>query len=285
MRILKRIYRRCAVGVYRLGPGFWSLYPGLFGRLVSVVDRRVALLYALHATQPTIRFIQIGSNDADAKDPLSAFLRSQKWGGVMVDPVKYVFERLVRNHQANPNLIFENVAVAAERGIKPFYYLKETTDDVPTWYDQLGSFSMDVVLRHESTIPDIRQRIVAEEVQCLTFEDLCQKHNLREIDVVHIDTEGYDLEILRLIDFGAHQPQIVIFEHKHLSESDQARAHQILEENGYVHGVLGNDTAAVSRQTLSRNAAVRREWQRLPKGKNNSLTVNSTTEYQYSRAP
>ena len=44
-----------------------------------------------------------------------------------------------------------------------------------------------------------------------------KKHNVNDISFILIDTEGYDYEIIKLIDFEKYKPSILIFEHKHLS--------------------------------------------------------------------
>ena len=42
--------------------------------------------------------------------------------------------------------------------------------------------------------------------------------------VVQIDTEGYDLEVLRLIDLARWQPSLVMYEHMHLDDEGRAAA-------------------------------------------------------------
>ncbi|MBK7697246.1 MAG: FkbM family methyltransferase [Saprospiraceae bacterium] len=39
------------------------------------------------------------------------------------------------------------------------------------------------------------------------------------IDLLHIDTEGYDWEILKQLRLAKYFPRPIIFEHKHLSPS------------------------------------------------------------------
>ncbi len=42
------------------------------------------------------------------------------------------------------------------------------------------------------------------------------KHNVQEIDILHIDTEGFDYNVLSQIDFIKHKPYIILYENKHL---------------------------------------------------------------------
>src|SRR6266700_5808911 len=71
-------------------------------------------------------FVQIGANDGMHGDPLrSLILKHASWGGILVEPVPYAFERLKKNYAGRSNLHFENVAVSDCAGFMPFYYVSE----------------------------------------------------------------------------------------------------------------------------------------------------------------
>lgn len=263
MQNFYQVRSRIAAILIRLGPKLWNLYPALFKLLLRRVDRRIAFLYALHTSEDIINFIQVGSNDADVGDPLYPFLKTPKWHGIMVEPVDYVFKRLLKKHGNNKNLVFENIAIASTQQQKTFYYVEESHDVLPIWYDQLGSFSLETILKHESSIPRLRERIKHKEIPCLTFEDVCAKHNVHILDVVHIDTEGYDLIVLQLIDFQAHQPQVILFEHKHLDSYAQRASLSLLIKYRYEFIHIGGDTLAVASHMLVKNATLKREWEHL----------------------
>lgn len=186
---------------------------------------------------PNAFFIQIGSNDGDQLDPLKDAIRTKNWKGIMVEPVPYVFEKLKQHHGNNPRLILENIAISKQAGVMPFYHLRNAEEQdlkkPPRWYDALGSFSLDVVLKHENLIPDIRERVMESNVNVTTFDELCRKNNVQQVDLIHIDTEGHDFEILKSIDLGRYRPKVVIYEHHHLNPVDRAAAQEYLRKNGY----------------------------------------------------
>jgi FkbM family methyltransferase len=182
----------------------------------------------------------------------------------MVEPVPYVFDRLRRNYGGLDRVALENLAIADHDGSLPFYYLAQVDDPeregLPQWYDGIGSFSRDAVLGHSEQIPDIERRVVETEVPCVTFESLCRRHGVARVDLLLIDTEGYDWEVLKLIDFRAHRPRLVIYEHFHLVERERRQCRAHLEGLGYE--TMGEhfdtfclDTAANDRLT--------RVWRRL----------------------
>jgi FkbM family methyltransferase len=215
------------------------------------------LLEALAYGQEQVYFAQIGSNDATHNDPLKEFIRTRQWSGIMVEPVPYVFARLRQRYGDNPRLTLENLAIGAVDGETDFYYVAQTDEPMPEWYDQLGSFSREQVLKHAEYIPGLEQRIVQAKVPTLGFESMCRKHGIGAIDLIHIDAEGYDFEVLKLIDLKAHTPQLILFEHKHLTPEQKSYCYQYLGEHGYALLEDGWDTVCVSRRAISR------PWSRL----------------------
>lgn len=192
-------------------------------------------------------FIQIGSNDGKRLDPLHDVLVRGRWRGVMVEPVPYVFKRLKANYGAYQHRFsLENVAIGELDGEQSFYHLREAGDyasqGLPFWYDQLGSFRKDVLLKHEELIPDICTRITETVVPCVRFETLCARHKLEQIDLLHMDTEGYDFTLLQTIDLEKYRPFVLIYEHFHLSDAEKRACRQLLAARGYETLEEGMDT-------------------------------------------
>jgi FkbM family methyltransferase len=195
------------------------------------------LLKAFADTHAHAAFVEIGANDGDQHDFLKPYMVDRAWRGVIVEPVPYVFQRLASTYGDQPGLTLENVAIATADGSRPFYHLAEAKDwaqqGLPQWYDGIGSFSRAEVASHERHIPDIESRIVVAEVPCLTFESLCARNGLERLDLVLIDTEGFDWEIVRQIDLERLRPRLLVYEHYHLGpgEREACRAH--LRRAGY----------------------------------------------------
>jgi FkbM family methyltransferase len=192
---------------------------------------------AFERAYPEAFFIQIGSNDGVQQDPLREAIVRSRWRGIMLEPVPYVFERLRNNYEMySDRIALDNVAVGASDGLVAFYHLQQVHDyekgGVPQTYDAIGSFEREHVLKHGEYIPDITDRLVCTEVPSLTFESLCTRHRVGDVDLIHIDAEGYDGEIVRSIDLGRWRPRLLIYEHHHLSSSEQGRLRAHLEAWG-----------------------------------------------------
>ncbi|MFP5257320.1 MAG: FkbM family methyltransferase [Acidimicrobiia bacterium] len=223
-------------------------------------DRPVELVvHELARARPHATFVQVGAHDGTQLDPLREAILGSRWSGVMVEPVPYVFERLAARYRANPRIALENVAVADEDGVRPFHFLAEAAagDGVWKWYDALGSFRRDVVLSHGELVADIEQRLVTVDVPCATFTTICERNGLDRVDVVQIDTEGYDREVLELIDLHRFGPDLVIYEHLHLDPADRAAAEQRLLDHGFELVSDGMDTLGVTASALAHPGVAR----------------------------
>jgi FkbM family methyltransferase len=237
----------------------------------SHVDRRWAkrlpgpgLLRAFASAYPEAFFVEIGANDGRKEDQLRPFILACPWRGIMVEPVPFVFERLKSNYSGLDRIAVENAAIADDDGRRRLYHLApiegKELDRVPDWYDAIGSFSRENVLRHADHIPDLELRVVCTEVPCLSFESLCRKHGVARVDLLLTDTEGYDREIIHAIDFSVHRPRLVIYEHKHLDLDERAECRELLHGIGYETMEAYIDTWCLDTRF---DDAVTRRWRRL----------------------
>ena len=221
------------------------------------------LLAALAEAYESVTFVEIGAHDGAHNDPLREFILSRQWAGVMVEPVPDLFERLRRNYEALERVAVENVAISDVEGRRPLYHLEPVDDPEREGllfiYDQIGSLSRDTVLAHRHLIPDLERRLVRTEVTCITFESLCRKHGLGDLDVLAIDAEGHDWTILQGVDFEAHRPRLVLYEHAHLSAADRRDCRAHLERQRYETREEGFDTWCVHPRAGER---LHRMWRR-----------------------
>jgi FkbM family methyltransferase len=209
------------------------------------------LLREFERAHPEAFFVQVGSNDGEQHDPLRATILRGRWHGIMIEPVPYVFERLRRNYGAfSDRITLDNVAIGERDGVVPFYHLAPVADydgeGLPQWYDGIGSFDREHVLKHRDFIPDVAERLVCTNVPTLTFESMCARHGVDDVDLVHIDAEGSDFEVIRSIDLARHRPRLLVYENYHQSEGDRAQCRKHLEDRGYETLEHGMDTWCMS---------------------------------------
>lgn len=181
-------------------------------------------------------FVQVGSCDGKTGDPIYEFVTKFGWQGILVEPVKHLFEKLLVTYKNRAGLHFENVAISEEPGPKSIYRITSVTKNgsVP-WYERSSSFNKQHLLRQIDTIKRYlpTAEIVAEQVWCRPFSYLLDKYNVQAIDLLHIDAEGYDYEIIKMVPFDRLRPQMIFYESEHLSAEDKVSCEKMLAGNGY----------------------------------------------------
>jgi FkbM family methyltransferase len=191
--------------------------------------------------------VQIGSNDGRTDDPIYQLLLKRKsWKALFVEPVPYLYERLKRSHPADLRFHYENSAIN-DGSNATFYWVDESAaqqiSGLPEWHDQLGSFDRQHIVKHLDGI--LEPFIISHDISGITLRHLFEKHAIRKIDLLHIDTEGHDYKVLSQLDLTVLAPSIILFEHKHLASGEREKSIQHLAGH-YQMFDLGSDFLAVS---------------------------------------
>lgn len=224
----------------------------LFIKLYFLIYPNKKLGYWIHRylKNDAAMLVQIGSNDGQSGDPIFEALHQHKqWKALLVEPVPYLFERLKANYASDSRFTFENVAIN-DGQMQSFYAIKAEAKnhipELPPWFDQLGSFYKENILKHfkgrlEPFIEEIK-------LQGLSLNDLFLKHSLKSVDLLHIDTEGYDWNILKQLKLDAYTPTLIIYEQKHLSKEEKNQSIQFLHSDYFIFD-FGTDFLAI-KQTI-----------------------------------
>jgi FkbM family methyltransferase len=193
-----------------------------------------ALLADFAAVFPEAVFLQIGANDGMTGDPLCGLLTGagSNWRGVMVEPVAHLFEQLRSRYRSRPRLQFERAAIGEEDGTTPIYRIRMEQND-PLWLEQLASLDREVLRRTAEGLGGASDRIISEQVACLSVRTLLQRHDIQSLDLLVIDTEGWDWRVLRQFNFPRIHPRLILYEHQHLAPLESKEAHAFLARFGY----------------------------------------------------
>ena len=211
----------------------------------------------IYANRKDFFFVQIGANDGIMSDPLYSNVSTYSLHGLVIEPQKAGFQQLQQNYAANNNLIFSNVAIARSPGTKTLY--KVVPEVVERYADFSGCASFDLpflirVIRSHSkrlslTSP-FEKYVEVEEVETLPLMDLLQQHNITKVDLLQIDVEGHEGEVLKTINFDKIHPNVINFEHQHLSTHARDEANTFLDEHGYSFFCHGGNTCAYLMTTI-----------------------------------
>lgn len=174
-------------------------------------------------------FVQIGANDGLSNDPIRRYVIMYGFQGILIEPQPDVFMRLQTNYDGIPNVRFENAAIAPKDGEIEMYRFKKVTG-FPQWADGLASFSKESLTNNFQAVKGEVETII---VPAISLTSLLRKHAIKHLDLLQIDAEGYDYEIIKMIDFDAIKPEIIHFEHGFLSPSKQMECFGYLQSKGY----------------------------------------------------
>lgn len=189
---------------------------------------------------PDFFFVQIGAHNGDMDDPIHRWAVDHRWHGLLVEPQPGPFAQLQAGYaELKDRLIFENVAIDREERTRPLYRVDPRFASSPE-QTGLASFFPDRALATYAAL----NQLVSEPVQCLPFQRLLERHRVTKIDLLQIDTEGFDFEIIKMIDFARCRPAMIHFEHRHLSGTEYNACLRLLHAQGYWHVEKEFDVAA-----------------------------------------
>jgi len=188
-------------------------------------------------------FILAGAHDGISHDFIFTFLKQRKISGIAIEPQPDLFEKLVSNFSFSKNVLTVNKALHP--------YLKEVNlyrvdplklKGLPDWAD--GIASLDELHHQRSGIsPEFIQKI---NVRADSLMSIIQDTGFtKKIDYFQTDTEGFDLEVLKMIDFNKLSPDILRFEYVNLSKEDCKEAKQLLKKKGYLSFRQDGDIIAI----------------------------------------
>jgi len=195
-------------------------YP-LFRRAIHVLVRT--------GVKPT--FVQVGANNGIDFDDFFAVVSSYDLPGLVIEPVPYYFEALAQAYKRHRQIVPVQVALHPTDRSATLY--RANPDKLKLgWQHGLGSFSREHLIKHG--VP--ADAIMAEHVPCMPLAEVVDTYLPQgtNVDILMTDTEGFDGEILGMVDFRRIRPKIIKFEAKHLPPETLAHIEQRLAEEGYL---------------------------------------------------
>lgn len=183
-------------------------------------------------------FILIGANDGLSFDDLFKHLNPNKTKGILIEPSTKYFKLLKSNLSSFNNIIFLNLALFKERSIVKLFQVNEFgLAKLPEWGRGIGSFSKEHLLKFNIEDSDIEEL----EVQSIPFMEVLETYpSYYKVDYLQIDTEGYDAEIIKMIDFKKFRAKLIKFESINLKLKELSELEQLFKNEKY-HFFKGNE--------------------------------------------
>ena len=186
-------------------------------------------------------FIQIGAADGRRADPIHHFVKRYGWHGVCVEPLTDLFQQLVENYRQHQGLSFENVAITEKEEMRLMRRVppnKVGKDGVPLWAFGASTLTPEKTrFSRENSSDELNKvlsaAVVSEEVRCISLAALLERHQVKILDVLQIDTEGYDARILKQLDFSRYKPALINMEWQWLTSLEREEVSGLLHRHGY----------------------------------------------------
>jgi FkbM family methyltransferase len=159
-------------------------------------------------------FFQIGTNDGN--DLFNKIVFNEKPDLIiLVEPNNGLSDTIKKNYEfisQVTNVVIYNNAIYYEND-------KEVELAIPSKNGVYGNRADNGITYcdvHFSLVPmndwGKKEDMVIIKSKTITFDQICQNHNITDIEYLQIDTEGFDTEIIKMIDFSKYKIKCLRFE-------------------------------------------------------------------------
>tara|TARA_Y100000992_G_C21185707_1_gene452974 strand:+ start:185 stop:928 length:744 start_codon:yes stop_codon:yes gene_type:complete len=142
-------------------------------------------------------FIELGAHNGLFQSNTAFFEKEMEWSGILIEPSLKGYEQCKKNR---PNSICLNYACVSN-DYKDHYIEGDFEDNSPM---------ASVNAARLGGIEKRKKNMV--KVKTITLEKILDEHCKTDIDFLSLDTEGYELEILKGVNFIKYRPKFLLIE-------------------------------------------------------------------------
>jgi len=163
-------------------------------------------------------FVEVGANDGFTQSNTYFFEKYRGWKGLLIEPIPELSMKCKKNR---PNAIVENSALVSNE-------YNNTT--ITMEYCNLMSIVNDGTLDERIINNHLTQgkkhlqkdeKIYSISVPANTLSFLLYKHEIKDIDLLSVDVEGYELEVIKGLDFQVHKPKFILVEERNYNSMNE----------------------------------------------------------------
>ncbi|HSA06002.1 MAG TPA: FkbM family methyltransferase [Candidatus Gastranaerophilales bacterium] len=163
-------------------------------------------------------YVDVGANDPEIISNTKYFY-DRGWNGINIEPHPTLFEKICSLRERDTNI---NAGVAQEETSLKFYQVNEVAGTAGSTFDP------EVAKELERKGYKISK--VVEMPVIPLYKILDEKLSGQKIDFMSVDTEGFDLEVLKSNDWSKYRPKFVLVE---TVNKNKENIYSFMEKQGY----------------------------------------------------
>lgn len=239
-KVVRKIYRLC-----------WKLLEKVFNtfsvKLVALqYNHLLDSLFSYRCDSQVLNVIEIGAMDGKSFDSLYPYLKTHSnIKALFVEPLGDMIEELKENYKGyekeGNDFLFEEVAVTdIEESVAIYTIPRELRDskNLPDWTKGISTLCPEKnALREAMSSDPLAQSLgslaIKRAVKGEPLEKILNRCAIKEVDILQIDTEGYDFHVLSQ-SLELVRPRVICFEWANLDEEEKDKSINKLISMGYL---------------------------------------------------
>lgn len=209
----------------------------------------------LFSANEKLTIVQIGANDGIFNDPINKYIKKYpKSFFYRIEALPYYFEKLKANHLNDENVQIINKAIISnqkEKNLEFFYIDPKVADQMDgdgpfnKWAHGQGSFFESVIKEtihnnrfrgsyYRKNIKKFISSIMSIDVEKASFDEILIDYNIKKIDILLMDVQGYEYQILKSFKSWSTKPKIIVYENDgSMKEKESKLCSSFLVSFGY----------------------------------------------------
>ena len=145
-------------------------------------------------------YVDIGANDPEVISNTKYFYECG-WRGINIEPHPEMYQKITEKRQEDTNL---NVGIASQEGELTFYKLDKENETAGSTFDR--NVAEELTKKGYVISAEIKMPVVS------LAKVLSENAAGKKIDFMSVDTEGFDLEVIKSNDWNTYRPTVLIIE-------------------------------------------------------------------------
>ena len=128
---------------------------------------------------------------------------------ILIEPQKE-FNDILSECYSGFNFFIENIVITNDENLKKckFYSCEEDKNK------EISSLNKEHLIKHN------QNTFIEREFDCLTLNNLLIKYNIKKLDILFIDSEGFDGEIIKSINYDEFENRKMYYENLHINNNE-----------------------------------------------------------------